>query len=56
MPSGTEKIHMKSINCHKDHSRISQTQQFIYLVSTEQHVSALQAFIRPAWMEEKWAV
>jgi len=56
MPSETEKIQMKTINYHKDRSRFSQTQQLIYSVSTEQHVSALQAFIRLAGMEEKCAV
>ena len=55
MPSETEKIQMKSINYHKDHSSFSQT-QFIYSVSTEQHVLALQAFTRLARIGDKCAV
>jgi hypothetical protein len=56
MPSETDKIQMKSINYHEDRSRFSQTQQFIYSLSTEQHVSALHAFISLPRMEEKCAV
>jgi hypothetical protein len=38
---------------YKNDSTFSQTQQFVYSVSTQQHVSAQRAIIRLARMKDK---